>query len=102
VPHENRHGRIGLCWTCIGAYFAGFGHDVARIDKGPGKIERLNAGAMPIFEPGLAELVAANARAERLSFTTDLPNGIEGAGAIFIAVGTPSSLVKADATRQSS
>jgi UDPglucose 6-dehydrogenase len=80
-------GYVGLV---SGACFADFGHDVVCIDKDPSKIERLNAGVMPIYEPGLAELVGANVRAGRLSFTTDLPSGIDGAGAIFIAVGTPS------------
>jgi UDPglucose 6-dehydrogenase len=80
-------GYVGLV---SGACFADFGHDVVCIDKDPSKIERLNAGVMPIYEPGLAELVGTNVRAGRLSFTTDLPSGIDGAGAIFIAVGTPS------------
>jgi len=80
-------GYVGLV---SGACFADFGHDVVCIDKDPSKIERLNAGVMPIYEPGLAELVAGNAKAGRLSFTTDLASGIDGAGAIFIAVGTPS------------
>ncbi len=80
-------GYVGLV---SGACFADFGHDVVCIDKDPSKIERLNAGIMPIFEPGLGELVAANAKSGRLSFTTNLAEGIAGAGAIFIAVGTPS------------
>src|SRR6185503_18113552 len=80
-------GYVGLV---SGACFADFGHDIVCIDKDPAKIERLLAGEMPIYEPGLAELVARNVAAGRLSFTTDLPSGIEGAGAIFIAVGTPS------------
>ncbi|MEO5598102.1 MAG: UDP-glucose/GDP-mannose dehydrogenase family protein [Novosphingobium sp.] len=80
-------GYVGLV---SGACFADFGHDVVCVDKDPGKIERLNAGVMPIYEPGLAELVNTNVRAGRLSFTTDLPSGIDGAEAIFIAVGTPS------------
>lgn len=80
-------GYVGLV---SGACFADFGHDVVCIDKDPSKIERLNAGLMPIYEPGLAGLVANNVKAGRLSFTTDLPEGIGGAGAIFIAVGTPS------------
>jgi UDPglucose 6-dehydrogenase len=63
---------------------------VVCIDKDASKIECLNAGVMPIYEPGLAELVASNVKAGRLSFTTDLADGIDGAGAIFIAVGTPS------------
>ena len=80
-------GYVGLV---SGACFADFGHDVVCIDKDPAKIAALNAGVMPIYEPGLAELVTGNARAGRLSFTTDLPSGIAGASAIFIAVGTPS------------
>ncbi|MCW1403849.1 UDP-glucose/GDP-mannose dehydrogenase family protein [Novosphingobium sp. MW5] len=80
-------GYVGLV---SGACFADFGHDVVCIDKDPAKIESLNAGIMPIYEPGLAELVASNVKAGRLSFTTDLPEGIRDAGAIFIAVGTPS------------
>ncbi|WP_423142022.1 UDP-glucose dehydrogenase family protein [Parablastomonas sp. CN1-191] len=80
-------GYVGLV---SGACFADFGHDVVCIDKDPAKIESLDKGIMPIFEPGLAELVAGNVRAGRLSFTTDLAAGIAGASAIFIAVGTPS------------
>ena len=80
-------GYVGLV---SGACFADFGHDVVCIDKDPAKIESLQAGSMPIFEPGLAELVTSNAKAGRLSFTTDLADGIADAGAIFIAVGTPS------------
>jgi len=80
-------GYVGLV---SGACFADFGHEVVCIDKDPGKIERLNAGIMPIYEPGLAELVAGNVKAGRLSFTTSLSEGIDGASAIFIAVGTPS------------
>ncbi|MBC2670428.1 UDP-glucose dehydrogenase family protein [Novosphingobium piscinae] len=80
-------GYVGLV---SGACLADFGHDVVCIDKDPGKIERLQAGVMPIYEPGLAELVAGNVKAGRLSFTTSLAEGIDGAQAIFIAVGTPS------------
>ncbi len=80
-------GYVGLV---SGACFADFGHDVVCIDKDASKIERLDAGIMPIYEPGLAELVAANVRGGRLSFSTDLAASIEGAQAIFIAVGTPS------------
>ena len=80
-------GYVGLV---SGACFADFGHEVVCIDKDPAKIDSLHAGIMPIYEPGLAELVASNVRAGRLSFTTDLAEGIAGAGAIFIAVGTPS------------
>ena len=80
-------GYVGLV---SGACFADFGHDVVCIDKDPAKIDSLKAGIMPIYEPGLAELVASNVKAGRLTFTTDLAEGIDGAGAIFIAVGTPS------------
>ena len=80
-------GYVGLV---SGACFADFGHDVVCIDKDPAKIDSLRAGVMPIYEPGLAELVGSNVKAGRLSFTTDLAEGIAGASAIFIAVGTPS------------
>jgi UDPglucose 6-dehydrogenase len=79
-------GYVGLV---SGACFADFGHDVVCIDKDESKIERLHQGIMPIYEPGLAELVAANVKAGRLSFSTDLASAIEGAQAVFIAVGTP-------------
>ncbi|MCW1383280.1 UDP-glucose/GDP-mannose dehydrogenase family protein [Novosphingobium sp. KCTC 2891] len=80
-------GYVGLV---SGACFADFGHDVVCIDKDASKIERLREGVMPIFEPGLAELVASNVKGGRLSFSTDLASAMEGAQAIFIAVGTPS------------
>ena len=80
-------GYVGLV---SGACFADFGHDVVCIDKDQSKIDRLHDGIMPIYEPGLDQLVANNVRAGRLTFTTDLAEGIAGASAIFIAVGTPS------------
>ena len=80
-------GYVGLV---SGACFADFGHEVVCIDKDQAKIDRLREGAMPIYEPGLEALVEANVGAGRLSFTTDLAEGIRGARAIFIAVGTPS------------
>ena len=80
-------GYVGLV---SGACFADFGHDVVCIDKDQSKIDRLHAGIMPIYEPGLAALVESNVRSKRLSFTTELGEGIAGADAIFIAVGTPS------------
>ncbi|MCL4673463.1 MAG: UDP-glucose/GDP-mannose dehydrogenase family protein [Sphingomonadaceae bacterium] len=80
-------GYVGLV---SGACFADFGHDVVCIDKDQGKIDRLLDGVMPIYEPGLDALVESNVKAGRLSFTTDLAEGIKGAQAIFIAVGTPS------------
>ena len=79
-------GYVGLV---SGACFSDFGHDVVCVDKDAGKIERLRAGEMPIYEPGLDALVQANVAAGRLSFTTDLAGGIAGADAVFIAVGTP-------------
>ncbi|MGB5778384.1 MAG: UDP-glucose/GDP-mannose dehydrogenase family protein [Allopontixanthobacter sediminis] len=80
-------GYVGLV---SGACFADFGHDVVCIDKDQSKIDRLHDGVMPIYEPGLTELVGTNVKAGRLSFTTSLAEGIAGASAIFIAVGTPS------------
>ena len=79
-------GYVGLV---SGACFADFGHHVACVDKDSDKIDGLNAGLMPIWEPGLEALVKANATRGRLSFTTDLAAGVEGAEAVFIAVGTP-------------
>lgn len=80
-------GYVGLV---LSACFADFGHDAFCIDKDPAKAASLDAGKMPIYQPGLAELVASRVKAERLSFTTHSPTGIAGASAIFIAVGTPS------------
>jgi UDPglucose 6-dehydrogenase len=80
-------GYVGLV---SGACFADFGHDVTCIDKDEGKIARLKDGVMPIYEPGLEQLVARNVEAGRLSFTVDAAQAIRGADAIFIAVGTPS------------
>ncbi|OYW23673.1 MULTISPECIES: UDP-glucose/GDP-mannose dehydrogenase family protein [unclassified Sphingomonas] len=80
-------GYVGLV---SGACFSDFGHDVICVDKDASKIDALKAGRMPIFEPGLDTLVAANVNAGRLTFTTDLKSAVAGADAIFIAVGTPS------------
>ena len=79
-------GYVGLV---SGACFADFGHQVCCVDKDQGKIDGLNQGRMPIWEPGLEGLVKANAERGRLTFTTDLAQGVEGAEAVFIAVGTP-------------
>src|SRR4028118_265232 len=79
-------GYVGLV---SGACFADFGHDVTCVDKDSAKIEGLLAGRMPIWEPGLEALVTHNAERKRLKFTTDLQQGIDGAEAVFIAVGTP-------------
>jgi UDPglucose 6-dehydrogenase len=80
-------GYVGLV---SGACFADFGHDIVCVDKDQKKIDLLLNGVMPIFEPGLDELVARNVKAGRLRFTTDLPEGVKDAEAVFIAVGTPS------------
>ena len=80
-------GYVGLV---SGTCFADFGHSVVCVDKDQAKIDALLAGRMPIFEPGLESLVATNVAAGRLSFTTDIAQGIAGADAVFIAVGTPS------------
>src|SRR5215216_733814 len=80
-------GYVGLV---SGACFADFGHHVTCVDKDKTKIEALKRGDMPIFEPGLAELVELNFREGRLSFATELAEPVRNADAIFIAVGTPS------------
>jgi UDPglucose 6-dehydrogenase len=80
-------GYVGLV---SGACFSDFGHEVVCVDKDAGKIGALEKGVMPIFEPGLDRLVARNVDGGRLSFTTDLRGAVDGAEAIFIAVGTPS------------
>ena len=80
-------GYVGLV---SGACLADFGHDVTCIDVNPEKIAKLNEGEIPIFEPGLDELVRSNVRYGRLSFTTDLAAPVHDAEAVFIAVGTPS------------
>jgi len=80
-------GYVGLV---SGACFAEFGHDVAVIDSDAGKIAALREGRIPIYEPGLEQLVAENVRDGRLSFTTDLAAAVDGVDAVFLAVGTPS------------
>ncbi|MEP3304058.1 MAG: UDP-glucose 6-dehydrogenase, partial [Roseibium sp.] len=79
-------GYVGLV---SGACFADFGHVVTCIDKDAGKINALNNGEIPIYEPGLQQLVAKNVDEERLFFTTDPKDAIAEADAVFIAVGTP-------------
>ena len=80
-------GYVGLVsGTCL----ADFGHHVTCVDKDQGKIDGLLAGRMPIWEPGLEALVASNVARRRLQFTTELAKALEGAEAVFIAVGTPS------------
>lgn len=80
-------GYVGLV---SGACFADFGHEVVCVDKDAKKIDGLLQGRMPIYEPGLDHLVATNVASGRLRFTTDIAEGVEGADAVFIAVGTPS------------
>jgi UDPglucose 6-dehydrogenase len=80
-------GYVGLV---SGACFADFGHIVCCVDKDEAKIAALEAGRMPIYEPGLGDLVETNVRAERLTFTGDLGGAVAAAEAVFIAVGTPS------------
>jgi len=80
-------GYVGLV---SGACFADFGHTVTCVDKDAGKIARLQKGEIPIFEPGLDELVKDNVEQGRLFFTTDPSAAIRDADAVFIAVGTPS------------
>lgn len=79
-------GYVGLV---SGVCFSDFGHEVICVDKDPRKIDRLKAGEVPIFEPGLDVLMAKNVAAGRLSFTLDLAEAVAGADAVFIAVGTP-------------
>src|SRR6516164_8685276 len=80
-------GYVGLVsGTCI----ADFGHQVICVDNDRAKIAALNAGEVPIYEPGLKDLVHANVRQASLSFTTNLTEAVTGADVVFIAVGTPS------------
>ncbi len=80
-------GYVGLV---SGACFADFGHEVTCVDKDTGKIAALTRGEVPIYEPGLSDLVAVNTRESRLKFTNDLAGAVKAANAVFIAVGTPS------------
>ena len=79
-------GYVGLV---SGVCFSDFGHEVTCVDKNPEKVEKLRAGEVPIFEPGLDILMAKNVAAARLSFTLDLVAAVADADAVFIAVGTP-------------
>ncbi len=81
-------GYVGLV---TGTCFAEFGHHVTCVDKLTDKIEQLNAGHIPIYEPGLDALVAKNREEGRLQFTTDVAGAVAGADAVFLAVGTPTS-----------
>jgi UDPglucose 6-dehydrogenase len=98
IEHRFREGHLmrvamigtGYVGLVSGACFADFGHDVVCVDKDKSKIAALARGEVPIYEPGLNDLVAANTRAGRLTFTNDLPGAVKAADAVFIAVGTPS------------
>lgn len=79
-------GYVGLV---TGACFADLGHKVVCVDKDAEKIERLKKGGIPIYEPGLEDMVQRNVEAGRLSFTTSMAEAVPGRDAIFIAVGTP-------------
>ena len=79
-------GYVGLV---SGVCFSDFGHDVVCVDKMAEKVETLKAGGVPIYEPGLDDMMARNVADGRLSFTTDLAEAVQGARAVFIAVGTP-------------
>jgi UDPglucose 6-dehydrogenase len=80
-------GYVGLV---SGVCLSDFGHEVVCVDRDPAKIAALTAGRVPIYEPGLEDLMRRNVEAGRLSFTGDLAGAVAGAGAVFIAVGTPS------------
>ncbi len=86
-----RIGMIGTGYVGLvsGTCFAEFGIDVTCVDKDESKIEGLKNGVIPIYEPGLENLVEKQVKAERLSFTTSLAEAMDGAAAVFIAVGTP-------------
>src|SRR5690348_6393890 len=83
---------VGYVGLVTGACFADLGNQVICLDVIPEKIEKLNRGEMPIFEPGLEEMVQRNAAAGRLTFTTNYAEAIPNAEFIFVAVGTPSGV----------
>src|SRR5215471_21765249 len=79
-------GYVGLV---LGACLAENGNNVICVDKDQSKVDMLKAGRMPIYEPGLEEMVRRNDHEDRLSFTTDLPDAVQASQIVFIAVGTP-------------
>lgn len=94
-----RIGMVGTGYVGLvsGTCFAEFGHTVICVDKDEGKIERLRRGEIPIFEPGLEDLLKRQIEAGRIEFTTDISKAVKGAEAVFIAVGTPSRQYSRDA-----
>ena len=87
-----RIGMVGTGYVGLvsGVCFAEFGHTVICVDKDESKIERLKAGEVPIYEPGLENLLKRQIEANRIEFTTDIADAVKGCDAVFIAVGTPS------------
>src|SRR3990172_4825286 len=83
---------VGYVGVVTGACFADLGNKVIALDVNEKRIENLNKGIMPIYEPGLDELVKRNVKAGRLSFTTSYKEALDGAEFAFIAVGTPSAV----------
>lgn len=81
-------GYVGLV---AGACFSDTGNDVTMVDTDPARIEKLSRGELPIYEPGLDEIVHRNVREQRLAFTTDLPGAVDGAEVVILAVGTPAA-----------
>lgn len=91
TPHNLAFIGSGYVGLVSGTALADIGHTVILVDKDESKIRRLKTGSIPIFEPGLDELVKKNVDAGRLSFTTSLPKALETSDVVFIAVGTPSA-----------
>ena len=81
---------VGYVGLASGASLADFGHEVTCVDRDPAKLEALNAGEIPIYEPGLDAPVAHNAEQGRLAFSDELTSAVADADVVFIAVGTPS------------
>jgi len=80
---------VGYVGLVTGACFSEFGLRVSCVGVDESKISRLNQGQVPIYEPGLSELIQKNVNEGRISFTTDIKEGVQNALVIFIAVGTP-------------
>ncbi len=94
-----RIGMVGTGYVGLvsGTCFAEFGFDVVCVDKDEAKIERLKNGEIPIYEPGLEDLLAKQIKSGRITFTTDLESAVKGSDAVFIAVGTPTRRFGRDA-----